>query len=232
MSNNHFQSRTTTEILLAFYVSCGFLFVILASLARNYSLIDMVKKDIFTLIGYLIYAIMTGIITYLFRKKIYNFKRSFLRDSNMISKGDLLTIIYTGLLVLLGLIAFLSIHASINFIYVIVLIIMVTVVGLNTYFGSFWQATVFDSNSNLDALKLEHSEWSTIYNSVMISLIIFVGGIIFTYFASNSQRMFDGVVIAYNVLGTPIIWLLRPVHVTMARIRKKIIEIQIDTITH
>ncbi|GAG86001.1 unnamed protein product, partial [marine sediment metagenome] len=37
----------------------------------------------------------------------------------------------------------------------------------------------------------------------------------------------DGSVIAYIVLGAPILWLLRPIHVIMARIREEIINLKL-----
>ena len=93
-----------------------------------------------------------------------------------------------------------------------------------------------DVNFNLETLKLEHGEWLAIYNSIIITCVVAFGGIFFTYFTSPatsllkqsiSHRIYlDGFIIAYTILGSPILCLLRPIHVTMARIRKKIAEIK------
>jgi hypothetical protein len=237
MSNDNLYSRTTTEIFLAFYVSSAFLFVIIASMVGSGLLLDTIKRNWISSIVCSVCSILAGTTTYFFRKKIYRFERSLLRDSDLMAKGDLLTIIYTGLLVLLAVVAISLIPISVNPIYILVLIMMIATLGLNTYFRSFWRQTVLgsDTSFNLESLKLEHGEWLTIYNSVIIACVVAFGGIFFTYFTSTtssligsvSHKMYlEGFATAYTVLGPPIICLLRPIHVIMARIRKEITEIQ------
>ena len=50
------------------------------------------------------------------------------------------------------------------------------------------------------------------------------GSVIFTYLSdignSSSFKLLDGFLIIFIVFGAPIIWLLRPIHITMNNIRK------------
>lgn len=233
MADDYFQSYNMTEIFLAIYVSIGFLLLIGASVIGAESNHYIFKYKELALIIYVIISILAGIVSYFARRLIYNTKRSLVKDSNFITNGDVIGIIYTGFLIVLGLKS-LSIVPNSNPIYSIMLIIMAISIGLNSYFGSFWRLTMLDSNKNLklEALKLEHREWSSIYNSVIIGIIVVLGGFTLTFFTNSMIYSLDfyrdGILIAYIVFGAPILWLLRPIHFTMARIRKEIIEIHGD----
>jgi len=229
-NNVKFQYSKNTEIFLGFYISFGFFLVIVASVIKanpDINFLDIVKNNQYEIIKYIVYSISAGLITYIFRKKIFELKRPLEKDSNIVSKVDLLNFIYTSLMVLIGFGIFFSFtYADIT--YILMFLIMVVVITLNIYFGSFWRLTLIDINrSSLVSLKLEHGEWTSIYNSVLIGVIVFAGGIFFTNYNSNSSIIFiDGLLIIYVVLGAPILWLLRPIHTTMVRIRKEILELE------
>lgn len=235
MADDYFQSHNMTEIFLAVYVSIGFLLLIGVSVIGAKSNHYIFRYKELALIIYIIISILAGIVSYFARRLIYNTKRSLVKDSNFITKGDVIGIIYTGFLIVLGLKS-LSIVPNSNPIYSIMLIIMAISIGLNSYFGSFWRLTMLDSNKNLrlEALKLEHREWSSIYNSVIVGILVVLGGFALTFFTNSNSMIYspnfysDGILVAYIVFGAPILWLLRPIHFTMARIRKEIIEIHGD----
>jgi hypothetical protein len=229
MSDNYFQSRTTNEIILALYVSFGFLIVFLTSLMTQNCLIFLIKYSIHDLLVLLIFSITAGIITYYTRKIIFD-KRSFNTDSKIISEGEFYILLFTG--ILLGLVAFISMKYNLNNIYIISLVMLITTIGLNTYFSSFWLtiSPINNKRAIVDILKLEHSEWSTIFGGLNIALIVSIAGLIFTYINSNnfSPFSYELIVILCIAIGTPIVWLLRPIHIAMVSIRKRISRMQSD----
>jgi len=230
ISNGNFQYSKNTEIFLGFYIAFGIFIIIAASLIRANSFFDLVENNKCLIGKYIAISILAGLITYIFRKHIFKFERPLEKDSNIVSKVDMLNFIYTSIMILIGLGIFLS-FTNIDITYVFIFIILVVVVTLNIYFSSFWRLTIKgkDIRYNLESLKLEHEEWTIIYNSVLFGVILFAGGIAFTNFDSNSSKIFiDGLLITYDVLGAPILWLLRPIHTTIVRIRKEIIELEFD----
>lgn len=232
-SNVNLQYSKNTEIFLGFYIVFGIAIIIAASLIKanpDNSFFDIVKNNQCLIVKYTAYCISAGLITYIFRKKILKLERTLEKDSNIVLNVDWLNFIYTSFMVLIGLGIFSS-FTTIDMTYIFVFLILVVVVSLNIYFSSFWRLTIKGKNLNfyLESLKLEHEEWSIIHNSVLFGVILFAGGIAFTNFNSNSSNIFiDGVLITYDVLGAPILWLLRPIHTTMVHIRKEITELEFD----
>lgn len=193
MSYNRFQSRTMSEIILAFHVSSGFLLITIAPLISIESLLDTITGHWPELIVRLICSIFVGVITYFVRKRIQKFKRALLDDSNLITIVDLITIIYTGSVVVLGLII-IQLGPPFNLLYAVFLIIMVAVVGLNIYFSCFWQMTVPSPSTDfgLESLKLEHQEWSTIFNNLVITCLVIAGGMTLTHYTQLVPSSSEG----------------------------------------
>ena len=230
-SDGKFQYSKNTEIFLGLYIAFGIVIIIAASLMEanpDNSFFNIVKNNQFLIGICTFFSILAGLITYKFRKKMFGLERTLENDSNIVIKVDWLNFIYICLMVLMGLGIF-SLFNNINIKYIFVFIILVVVSTLNIYFSSFWRLTIKGKNIKcyLKSLKLEHEEWSIIYNSVLLGVIVFAGGMAFTNFDSGSSKIYmDGILIIYNVLGAPILWLLRPIHITMVRIRKEIIELE------
>ena len=231
--NGNFQNSKRTEFFLGFYIAFGIVIIIAASLIEanpDNSFYDIVKNNLYLIGICTAYSILAGLITYIFKKQISKFERTLEKDSNIISEVDGLNFIYTSFMVFTGFGIFSS-FTNIDTTSIFVFIILIFVATLNIYFSSFWRLTIKGENirSYLESLKLEHQEWSIVYNSILIGVILFAGGISFTNINSNSSNIYtDGILITYNVLGAPLVWLLRPIHITMVCIRKEIIELEFD----
>lgn len=218
-----------TEIFLTFYVAIGFLLIIVTSKIDYFDDFEMINENKITIIKILTLTLLSGIFTYFIRRHCYKFNQSFSRDANELSRIEFFGIVYAALLVFLGYYG-MNLHPiSIDFIYVFFLIIMVAVISLNIYFSSFWlqQTQGNDIASNLELNKLEHVEWNTMFNNICLAFLVAAGSVIFTLISQkdnlNSFKvLLDGFLIIYIVFGAPIIWLLRPIHITMNNIRKKI----------
>lgn len=220
-----------SEIFLAVYVAIGFLFIVIAPKIEIFDNFEIINENKITIIIILILAILLMIITYFNRRYCQKFTQSFSRDANDISRIDILSIGYACFLVFLGFFGMILPPISINFLYVFILIIMAVVVGLNTYFSGFWQQRIQDNDitSNLELKKLEHFEWSIMFNNVCLAFLVAIGSVIFTYFSQmdnsiNNKMLLDGFIIIQIVFGIPIIWLLRPIHITMNNIKKEILK--------
>lgn len=223
-----------SEIFLAFYVAIGYILIIIASKIKIFDDFEIINENKITIIIILILAFLLGIITYSNRRYCQRFTQSFSRDANELSRIDFFSIGYACCLVLLGFLGMILPPISINFLYVFIFIIMAVVVGLNTYFSGFWQQKTQDNDitSNLELKKLEHIEWSIMFNNVCLAFLVAIGSVIFTYFSQmdnsiNNKMLLDGFIIIQIVFGIPIIWLLRPIHITMNNIRKEILKIEL-----
>jgi hypothetical protein len=216
-----------TEIFLSFYVAIGFLLMIISSKIQIFNNLKIIWENKITIIIILILAILSGLITYLFRRYCQRFTQSFLRNANELSRIDIFSIGYAVFLCLLAGIALLLPPISINFLNISIFLIMVVIVSLNTYFCSFWNQQ--NINANLELIKMEHDEWIIMFNNACLAFLVGIGGVVFAYFATtkvdNSSsfiKMFlDGFLILQIVFGGPIIWLLRPIHINLNNIRKE-----------
>lgn len=232
MSN--FLKSKIAEIFLAFYVAIGFVLTIVASKVEIFNNFEIINENKITIIIILILAFLSGIITYIVQRYCQRFTQSFLRDANELSRIDIISIGYTLSIVILGFIGMRLPPISINFLYIFILTIMAVVVGLNTYFSGFWQQRTQDNDitSNLESKKLEHVEWSIMFNNGCLAFLVAMGSVIFTYFSqidnsiSCSNMLLDGFIIIQIVFGVPILWLLRPIHITMNNIIKEILKIE------
>ena len=190
------------------------------------NIFEMINENKITIIGISISSFMSGMITYFMRRRCRKFNQSPSRVANELSEIEFILIVYVAFLVILGFCGMMLDPISINFLYVFFLIIMVVVVGLNTYFNSFWLQQTQGNNiaSNLKLNNLEHFEWNTIFNNICLAFLVAGGSVIFTYLSdmdnSSSFKLLDGFLIIFIVFGAPLIWLLRPIHITMNNIRK------------
>ena len=222
---------------MGLYVTFSVLLICIGSLVETNNLNDhfidiikalIIKTNYQLIVKYTLLSLLLGILTFVFRKKVIKSERKFEKKSDTILRVDLIGSIYFTIAIIVGggiLLSFDTVTKK----YFLIYIILMLVISLNLYFGSFWRL-IIEGNSykcNLESLKIEHLEWTTMYNSVLIGIIVFTGGITFTNFGSNSSlSYFDGVLVSHVVLGAPVIWLLRPMHITMARIRKNIVELE------
>ncbi len=230
-----------SEILLGIYVTIEFMLLITASkiehLVANGKLIFNI-----TIMVILIGGILSGIATFLFRKIIFNFKKPVSKDANELLNSDIFTMLYVGVLFLIGLIALASSPSSVNALYLLILTITIFILGINTYFSNFWYKEFPQKrvSSSIEALKLEHAEWISIFNNLLLAFIILLGGVVISNFflpiksivgtKDNSSFTLEVILIILlimcNLLGAAIMWLLRPTHVTLVAIRNEIAKIR------
>lgn len=220
-----------TEIFLSFYVAIGFLLVVVSSKIQIFNNLKLIYENKITFIIILILACLSGIITYLFRRYCQKFSQPYSRNANKLSRMEFFSIGYIAILFLLAVVALSIPPISINLLYISIFIMLVVIVGLNTYFSDFWiqQTKNKDINANLEIIKLEHAEWILMFNNVCLTMIVGIGSVIFAYFTTikldspiSFIKMFlDGFLILQIVFGGPIIWLLRPIHINLNNIRKE-----------
>jgi len=233
-----------TEVIFGFYVALGFLLVAISARIEFFCTLKELIDNWFILTAILVCATLSGAITYLIQRRVRGMQPSLSRDANRLTGNDLLSFVHVGSLGALGLILMPSTPTPIGFVYVVIFISMVMEVALNTYFGGFWRkgAQGEDATQNPKALELEHNEWTCIFNNLCLVTIVSTAGAILGYLgtpiksspavissAPNLNLLkisMDGFLIAYAVFGTPVVWLLRPIHVTMACIRKEIAKIR------
>lgn len=222
-----------TDIFMAIYVAFSVLLIATSSLVSTNShthFIEIIKTNYELIIIYTCLSIVIGILTFIFRKIVIKSEREFEIISDTIFRVDWISSFYFTIAIFGGGGVLLLFH-TITSKYILIYIILIVVISLNFYFSSFWILGIEnDSNKyNLELLKIEHEEWTTVYNSVLFGILVFTGGITFTNLGLSSPNSYlDGIIISHVVFGAPIIWLLRPIHITMGRIRKNISNI-IDT---
>jgi hypothetical protein len=165
-----------------------------------------------------------GIFTFFCRKGVMKKERKLKRNPDTMFDIDWLSASYFIVAIIVGGLCFISFE-NIKGKHITIYMNLILVISLNFYFSSFWCSSgkVCSNNntSKLKSLELEHSEWSTIYNSVLYGVLILVGGITFKSFGADATySCLDIFIVSFIVFGGPIIWLLRPIHITMQRIRK------------
>lgn len=225
--NSIINNKNFTDAFMAIYVAFSVLLISASSLVEtnlDAHFIGIIKIYYMLIIKYVLLSLFIGILTFVFRKKVIKSERKFPTSSDTIFRIDWISSLYFTIAILVGgglLLSFNTISGK----YLLVYIILIVVISLNFYFGSFWCLDIENALNtyNLELLKIEHSEWTTIYNSALIGILVFTGGITFTNFGlSSAHSLLDGIIISHVVFGAPIIWLLRPIHITMGRIRTKI----------
>ena len=240
------QKKDTTEVFFGLFVVVGFLLLITASKIEAIDSFEKFAENKKSIIISLILAIVSGIVTYYIRKWVFKLKQPNIKDPNELTVENVFAIAHGSSLGSIGLVMLALAPTSIDFLYILILGIFIIMVTLNTYFSSFWLKRIQGENSvlNIDALKLEHVEWSHYSNNVCIVFLLLTGIFLTYYSTSNTSSLLASnnglfnilknyinmILIIYVVFLTPIIWLLRPIHVTMNQIRKEIIKVKGDGI--
>jgi len=238
MIKHFFRTQNMTEIFLGFYVIVGLLLLIIASKIEFFDSFGKVAENKIPIIASIILAIMSGIVTYIIRYLLFKLDQPIIKNPNEFTKENFMGIAHASTLTILGLFILIIPPISINFLYVLILSVFMILISLNTYFIRFWLKRFQgdDSFISIDALKLEHLEWSHIFNNVCLALLL-ITGIFITYYStpnvsslltSNTDiyhilmNYINIILIVYVTFMTPIIWLLRPIHITMETIRNEI----------
>ena len=191
---------------------------------------DIIIQVNYSIIFIFIFPIILAFILIYLRKLLNMLNFTNVENPNNIVNNDLIAFLQTLIVLLIGLITFLIPPANISIIDLLNYIVIAVISGLNTFFLLDWQKKICDSLTG----QLEHNQWIQIFNNSCIVFLITFTGIITNYsffiydkFGSNNSFVkikiyLDGFIIIYNSVGSPILWLLRPIYKRMIFIRNSI----------
>jgi hypothetical protein len=225
-----------TNWVLGVYVFIGLAALSVSSKPEIVRL-DAIHSYVWTYIVILICALVAARATVFYRQAVLRSSRAFYYDPTILAKPDVLTLLQAIWLLGSGFVAFVCRPTTKEIFPMLMFVLMIVSVGLNTYFSRFWYHGSPEPNSTVgpEALKLAHSAWIIIFQSVCQSLMVgFVAGAIGSLVGKGGGDLvgdggpsqqptwkpyLDIFAIVYTLLGAPIVWLLRPINATLAAIR-------------
>lgn len=232
---SHPKGDQLTEILTSLYVFVGVVLLAVASRLDLLTSVDAMVVNRLLLSAIVVCAFMAALATYVTRCRTHETALSFTVDQNRLTPTDWLAAIHAIAFGVFGLLALSLPPTSAHPHYALMLVVMVAALGLNTYFMPYWRAAAFQASDpiGVEALKLQHTEWSGMFANACLGFLVAMGGAVYALFAafgpdagavgglrpSPLGLFLDGLLLGYCVLGPTIVWLLRPMYVTMVRIR-------------
>ena len=228
-----------TEVLTALYVFVGVVLLAIASRLGIFASAPSLRTHGLLLLAIGVCAMSAALVTFFTRRQVHATELFFTPDPNRFTPTDWLAATHGILFVLLGLAALTIPPASAEPRYALMLVVMVTALGLNTYFIPYWRNTAVAPSDPVgkEAMKLQHAEWSGMFANACLGFLVAMGGAVYALFAVMPQLaaanrsgtvcsplgvFLDGLLLAYCVLAPTTVWLLRPMYVTMVRVRMRV----------
>jgi hypothetical protein len=217
-----------TSICLSIYTFIGFGMHLFLPQLEDFCLYSLTSQST-TLITYILIALLAAIVTYFFRLKLIKIKGVLGDDSSYFTKSDWMAFLHGFCLFLIGMIALILDNINVRLDYFVMFTFFCLSIGLNTYLSPFLSFELLKNESkSVDSLKLKHAELSILFNNLCIASFVFVGGAMFGLFPkfqgtisinSKLTSLVFASTLIFCAFLTPVLWLLRPIHKTMTRIR-------------